>query len=470
MSEGNSGASPQGIPPSFIPSGNRRRRTTSPVARTAAAAQATTSSEQAAPPSFSPASTRRAAGSAGTPAAPATGAESIPSFTPGQGSPSPVAPRRTAGSTQHASSASSRSTASSHGSMRVPAASSNAPANPARTPMLSGRSAYAASEPGGARPSGQATVKRHHPGKIIAAIFAALLVVALLASFTVWNWVDGQLNKESWLSSKASDAGTSWLLLGSDQRDGEEAKSITGFRTDTILVLTKPNSGASSLISIPRDSLVQVNGTYMKINAVAQAAGRTALVEQVEAITGQKIDHVAQIRFNGLKDVVDALGGVELCYDSTVNDVLSGLNWQAGCHVADGTTALAFSRMRYSDPKGDFGRAERQRQVIGAIAKKATSSSSLTNPALLTKVAKAGLQAVTVDEKTNPYTLLQMMLTFRAASSDKGVTGSVYWTDPNYMLAGVGSSVLLDDAKNLELFSQLSAGSHAAGTVGTLAG
>ena len=173
------------------------------------------------------------------------------------------------------------------------------------------------------------------------------------------------------LSDKANTSGTSWLILGSDQRTGEEAKTITGFRTDTILVLTKPNSGTRSLISIPRDSLVQVNGTYMKINAVAQLSGEKALVQQVETITGQKIDHVAHIKFNGFKDVVDALGGVDLCYDQTVNDALSNLNWTAGCHTADGATALAFSRMRYSDPKGDFGRAERQRQVIGAIAKKA---------------------------------------------------------------------------------------------------
>lgn len=74
----------------------------------------------------------------------------------------------------------------------------------------------------------------------------------------------------------------------------------------------------------------------MKINAVAQLSGEKALVQQVETITGQKIDHVAQIKFNGLKDVVDALGGVDLCYDQTVNDALSNLNWTAGCHTAMG--------------------------------------------------------------------------------------------------------------------------------------
>lgn len=85
------------------------------------------------------------------------------------------------------------------------------------------------------------------------------------------NWVDDQLNKQTWLTSKADTAGESWLILGSDEREGTigDAGDVEGFRTDTILVLTKPKTGSSSLISIPRDSLVEIDGSYMKINAVA---------------------------------------------------------------------------------------------------------------------------------------------------------------------------------------------------------
>lgn len=138
-----------------------------------------------------------------------------------------------------------------------------------------------------------------------------------------------------------------------------------------------------------------------------------------------------------------------------MNDALSNLNWTAGCHTAMGRPALAFSRMRYSDPKGDFGRAERQRQVIGAIAKKAMSGKTLTNIPKLNKTLKAALASITVDSKTNPYTLAQMVFAFRDATSDNGISGSVYWTNPGYNVSGVGSSVLLDDAKNLELFKEL---------------
>ena len=234
-------------------------------------------------------------------------------------------------------------------------------------------------------------------------------------------------------------------------------------------MLIKPKSGPSSLVSIPRDSLMNVDNQYMKINAVALIAGKKALVSNVEQITGQKIDHVAQIKFGGLQNVVNALGGIELCYDEDVQDSYSGLNWKAGCHTADGSTALSFSRMRYADARGDFGRNERQRQVISAIVKKASSSETLTNPSKIVAVSNAAMSALTVDEKTDPYTLLTMALAFKSATGSNGISGSVYWSDPDYYVDGVGSSVLLDDAKNTELFNQLADGTHKAGTVGNLA-
>ena len=190
---------------------------------------------------------------------------------------------------------------------------------------------------------------------------------------------------------------------------------------------------------------------------------------ELEDITGQKINHVAMVRFGGLVKVVDALGGVDLCYDQNVNDPYSGMNWTAGCHTVDGNTALAFSRMRYADVQGDFGRAARQRQVINAIVKKGASKQTLTNFNKTKKVAAAALSSVTVDEKASTSSLLRMALAFKSASGKDGISGSVYWTDPDYYVDGVGSCVLLNDAKNIQLFSELSHGTHSAGTVGTLA-
>ena len=301
-----------------------------------------------------------------------------------------------------------------------------------------------------------------------------LLLVILLALFVLagggWFWINAKLTREKMLTDAPGSGATSWLL-GSDQRDGSpgagQDTSITGFRTDTILVLTKPRHGAASLISVPRDSLVKQDGDYMKINAVAYTSGYTALTSKIEDITGHKIDHVALIRFGGLSKVVDAMGGINLCYDANVNDPNSGMVWSKGCHQADGGMALAFTRMRYSDPKGDFGRAERQRQAISAITSKALQPSVLLNPATANKVLSAGLDALVVDERTNAIDLVRMVLAFRSASGGKGITGSLYWTDPDYYPnRWIGSTVLLDQARNIDLFNQLVQGSHDPGTVG----
>ena len=311
--------------------------------------------------------------------------------------------------------------------------------------------------------------KKHYILMTISLLMCISLIVAAIVGSNTYHWVDSRIQKTHWLTNTNDTPEKTWLILGSDQREGEEAKEITGFRMDSILVLTKPANGHSSLISIPRDSLVSVNNNKMKINTVAQFFGKPALTKVVENITGHHIDHVAEIRFGGLTHVVDSIGGIELCYNRTVKDRFSGLDWKAGCHHANGNTALAFSRMRYEDPESDFGRAKRQRMVISAIIKKATSKDTLTNFGKVKKLTETGLKSFVFDEKSTPMSLADMAFAFKEATGPNGISGTVYWTDPNYFVPGVGSSVLLDDDKNTKLFDSLSSGTHKPGTVGTLA-
>lgn len=311
--------------------------------------------------------------------------------------------------------------------------------------------------------------KKHYILMTISLLMCIALIVAAIVGNNTYHWVDSRIQKTHWLTNTNDTPEKTWLILGSDQREGEEAKEITGFRMDSILVLTKPANGHSSLISIPRDSLVSVNNNKMKINTVAQFFGKPALTKVIENITGHHIDHVAEIRFGGLTHVVDSIGGIELCYNRTVKDRFSGLNWKAGCHHANGNTALAFSRMRYEDPESDFGRAKRQRMVISAIIKKATSKDTLTNFDKVKKLTETGLKSFVFDEKSTPMSLVDMAFAFKEATGPNGISGTVYWTDPNYFVPGVGSSVLLDDDKNTKLFDSLSSGTHKPGTVGTLA-
>ena len=475
MTQESGGADPHINPPSFIPAGNRRTRPSGQVPRSFAPARTSRQSGQA--PSARPSVTgndieepqlnAHATASANVAD---NGRRTPPSFSPKTGratrstAPDAAAPRSIPPSRARMSSGSSRNAVRNPSDMPVSRPSSPA-ANVSTKFSHLGRPAAATAK--------TVTARRPRALRITLCAIAVLVAALILSVFGAWQWVDSKLNRSDWLTDTPNTPASTWLILGSDERDGSTdyggVDNISGFRTDTILVLIKPKSGPSSLVSIPRDSLMNVDNQYMKINAVALIAGKKALVSNVEQITGQKIDHVAQIKFGGLQNVVNALGGIELCYDEDVQDSYSGLNWKAGCHTADGSTALSFSRMRYADARGDFGRNERQRQVISAIVKKASSSETLTNPSKIVAVSNAAMSALTVDEKTNPYTLLTMALAFNSATGSNGISGSVYWSDPDYYVDGVGSSVLLDDAKNTELFNQLADGTYKAGTVGNLA-
>lgn len=450
MSEETGSRQPQDIPPSFAPSSGNRKNGSGQVHSSKPTNTGVT------PPSFAPTTSRSRS------SVPTSRAHGISSDRP-SGRVAGVSSQETPVSFLPPAARS----AAIRRSLGSTSTSSHRPMNAAQATQVSAKPSLV-SRPTATTAYRRTTSKARKAFHAAIATLLVLVIVLTVALFGAWNWVDGHLNKTPWLSDMNNSSATSWLILGSDERDGADASDITGFRTDTILVLTKPMSGPSSLISIPRDSLVVIDDQYMKINAVAELYDRQTLVEQVEQITGHKIDHVAQLQFGGLINVVDALGGVELCYDQDVDDAYSGLQWTAGCHVSDGNTALAFARMRYSDAQSDFGRAERQRQVIGAIVKKGMSKEILGNFTTVRNVAQAGLDALTVDENTNPYTLAQMVLAFKDASSDEGISGTVYWQDPAYYVDGVGSSVLLDDERNLQLFDELNDGSHEPGAVGTL--
>ena len=171
----------------------------------------------------------------------------------------------------------------------------------------------------------------------------------------------------------APGKGSNYLLLGSDSREGLTAEQldemateqVEGNRTDTIMVLHHSDSGPSSLVSIPRDSYVPIPGHgTQKINAAFAIGGPQLMAATVEQATGLRLDGYLEIGFGGFAGVVDALGGVNICVAQPMDDPMAGINLQPGCQVLSGPTALGYVRARHSDPRGDIGRAERQRQFL----------------------------------------------------------------------------------------------------------
>jgi LCP family protein required for cell wall assembly len=259
-------------------------------------------------------------------------------------------------------------------------------------------------------------------------------------------WANSNIQTVPALSGASDTPGRTYLIVGSDSREGLDTNDPTeGARTDTIMVLHQPEEGPTALISIPRDSYVEIPGySANKINAAFSFGGPELLVETVEAHTGLTMDGYMEVGFAGVAEMVDAVGGVELCYDEDVSDEKSQLEWEAGCHLADGETALAFSRMRYSDPLGDIGRAERQRQVVGAVAEEVLNPATLLNPFKLVPLTASALDAFTFSEGTGVFDIARMALVLHSGLGGEAVTGTPPIADMGYSVDGVGSTVLLD--------------------------
>ena len=292
----------------------------------------------------------------------------------------------------------------------------------------------------------------------------AVLVVALVL-LLAWPvgllvWANGKLNRVDALSGASATDGRTYLLAGSDSRaDGSVGDNTEGERSDTIMLLHAPESGAPSLISLPRDTYVEIPGHGgNKINAAFARGGPQLLVATVEELTGLTVDHYVQIGMAGVEEVVDAVGGVELCLDYDVDDRRSELVWESGCHEVDGKTALSFVRMRYADPEGDIGRAARQRQLVSAIVSRTNDAGTLLNPARHVELLGAGTDTLAVDEEANIIDLGRMALAFRSATGDDGIVGAPPISDFNYRPGGIGSAVLLDPDRAPNFFARLRAG------------
>ncbi|WP_372595055.1 LCP family protein, partial [Actinotalea sp.] len=313
-----------------------------------------------------------------------------------------------------------------------------------------------------------------------------VLVAAVLALLLAWPvglalWANGKVQHVSALSGAADTPGTTYLLAGSDSRGegGIPEDGTEGARTDTIMVLQVPASGTTSLISLPRDTYVDIPGHGpAKLNAAFSLGGAPLLVSTVEQITGLTVDHYVEIGLGGVASIVDAVGGVELCMDPAVdkvtfpvNDPDSGLVWEApGCRVVDGTTALAYARMRKADLEGDIGRARRQQLLISAVTSQVAEPSLVLRPGRQVDLVDAGTGALVVSDGTGAVDLARLALAFRTATGTEGVRGTPPISNPDYRPGGIGSTVQLDPDAAPTFWTAVRDGSLDAGAVGGLPG
>jgi LCP family protein required for cell wall assembly len=283
-----------------------------------------------------------------------------------------------------------------------------------------------------------------------------VLIVAVVGSYF---WLNGKLDRTVTLPTTSNvSSGTNWLITGSDsrsglsrtERDALHVGSDSGTLNSDSIMLLHMGSGKPVLISIPRDSYVDIPGYgNNKMNAALAFGGPALLVKTVESVTGLNINHYMGIGFGGLVSVVNSVGGVQMCLKSSVQDSYSGVNLKAGCQNLNGDEALAFVRDRHSFATGDLQRIQDQRAFLKALLNKGMSPGVYLNPFKALPFASTSASSMSVDKGTSLLDLIQAAMALQNPES-----GTVPISNPAYFTSA-GEAVEWNRSQALQMFNAL---------------
>ncbi|MBO8188499.1 LCP family protein [Streptomyces spirodelae] len=303
--------------------------------------------------------------------------------------------------------------------------------------------------------------------RVVVLLLGVLLLACGVAVAGTYVWADNRVRQTDAFADypgrPAPGKGTNWLIVGTDTRadlspEQREKLHVGGGgrrNTDTVMVLHHGDAGPY-LVSIPRDSYVHVPGHGRgKINSAYARGGPQLLTRTVEQATGLRLDHYAEVDFLGFTRLVDALDGVRICLDEPLRDEKAGAELRAGCQTLDGRQALAFVRARYSDPQGDLGRVERQRELLSALVREGTGPATVGNPFRFYPFLGSALDAVTVDRGSSALSLTRMGWKIRRLTEGDGGTTTVPVANPGLSVPGAGSVVTWEPSGSRSLFHQL---------------
>jgi polyisoprenyl-teichoic acid--peptidoglycan teichoic acid transferase len=207
------------------------------------------------------------------------------------------------------------------------------------------------------------------------------------------------------------------VLLGSDARAGEVSRSDT-------IVVAKAGEG---MLAVPRDTLVEIPGRGEdKINAAFATGGPELTVNTLENLTGLPINNYVVVHFDGVEDIVNALGGVTLEVEQPIEVGIEGRRVfiPAGAQTLNGIEALAYVRFR-GTPTADIGRIERQQGFLQELAKEATSPAKLPR---LPATARAVWR--NIDTNINPLEAARFAIRMRLSG---GTKAELYPGTPQYI-------------------------------------
>lgn len=332
--------------------------------------------------------------------------------------------------------------------------------------------------------------ERNGVAKSIVGLIAAALAVVLVAGVSVAAVAANQIGEtvagntvhlaggSAPPNIDALKGGVNLLLVGTDTRSGQAGfdsrsgladSSGAGNNDVNMLLHIAADHQSALLVSFPRDLMIPIpacpdpsgGGDYSAVsvgmmNTTLSRGGLSCPVLTIEKLTGIQIPYAAEISFDGVIAMSDAVGGVTVCVASPIHDTDSGTNLTTGEHTLTGNDALAFLRTRHGVADGsDLGRISNQQVFLSALSRKIKSEGTLTDPLKLYSLAKAAATNMTLsDTLAHVDTMVQIALTLKniplsniamiqypAASSD------LY---PNRVVVGYGyqqvNQVLQNDA------------------------
>ena len=248
---------------------------------------------------------------------------------------------------------------------------------------------------------------------MIAATWGAHAYFSLHSALVSMNGNNGSTATSARIAAKKP---ISILVLGVDQ--GIEGRNDKGNSDTIILVTVNPTTKKATMTSIPRDTLTEILGEtsntsyYMfKVNSAYQFGGSSGSVKTVSAMLNVPINYYVEVNMKALKGLVNVLGGVDVNVPFSFS--YDWCDFKKGKQHLDGRHAIAYARMRYDDPRGDYGRQLRQRQIIQAVVKKGLSVNGLVNYQKLLKVfAKYVKTNLTFGDMTS------LAINYRSAASN----------------------------------------------------
>lgn len=276
------------------------------------------------------------------------------------------------------------------------------------------------------RQSGLRTVAKALAAGVGVAAVSSVAIVAIAVSMVVGSAkpsVDLNIDSTDAATTApeigAIEGGVNILLAGSDSAQGSEEGAF-GDRGEnlndvTMLMHISEDHKTVEVISFPRDMYVPIPSctnpdtgavsdatSSAKINTSLSYGGLACTVATVEQLTGLDIPYAALIQFNGVIEMSNAVGGVDVCVASAIEDEYTGLYLDAGTHSLVGSEALAFLRTRHGVGDGsDLTRISSQQVYLSSLVRKIKSAETLTNPVALYGLAKAAVSNMQLSTSLN---------------------------------------------------------------------